>query len=101
MTEQKLGTRRATVRIETESIQPGSWVEYVPLNVGERFKAQTIGAEIVRNHIKRWNFSDDNGDPIPSPTDDPDAFDKLTVYEYRGLTEIVAGFYGPQDTLKN
>ena len=106
MSDKKLGTRRETVRMDTDRIQPGSWVEYVPLNVGERFKHETIGVDVVKKHIKGWNFADSEGEPLPQPQEgvaegETSPFDLLNIFEYRGLTEIVAGFYGPQDLLKN
>ncbi len=95
-------TRRKTVRLPTAEIQEHSWIEYIPLNCGERFADNaTVGLEEIKKHVVRWNLVNDDGEPIPNLEDDPEAWQQLNTFEFRGLLEIMRGFWGPRDVLKN
>jgi len=87
--------RKSTNRIESEEVQgEGSYVIFRSLLVEEVRKARGIkddddtfelGMDNITNHIVEWNWVDEDGEPLPLPSDDPGIMDKLTVDEVNFL----------------
>lgn len=88
-----------TIRIDSAPVQgPGSYVEArLPkwgmfrnaLNLQD---AQAIPymTELLATTIIEWNWTDDRGEPLPDPEDDPSVIDNLTVAEVRFLVDAIS-----------
>lgn len=88
-----------TIRIDSAPVQgPGSYVEArLPkwgmfrnaLNLQD---AQAIPymTELLATTIVEWNWTDDHGEPLPDPEDDPSVIDNLTVAEVRFLVDAIS-----------
>ncbi len=90
-------------RFPSEAVQgEGSWVEVSRLTVGEAREADRLRNDpgvdsfeavsgIYQNHVRAWNWVDDDGKPLPLPKDDPGVVDKLTDQEFAFLGDCLAG----------
>ena len=98
--------QKRTIQVESPDVQgEGSWVKLSKLTWGEikamRQRAQEVGdnadlqfemgEDTIRRHVVSWNWADEEGNPLPQPTEDPQIFDSLTDDEFNFLAEVVAG----------
>jgi hypothetical protein len=49
------------------------------------------GIELLAGHVIKWNWVDDDGDPLPSPVEDPKVIDELTNDESEYLVGLLMG----------
>ena len=49
----------------------------------------TWAVERFKDHIKEWNWVDDDGAPLPQVKDAPDVIDTLTMDEVSALSEAL------------
>jgi hypothetical protein len=75
------------------------------MTIGDMMEAQkTEDSDMVftlnmfETHIVDWNWSDEDGVPLPPPADEPKVLETLTQDEYRFLTGV---FQGTEAELKN
>lgn len=95
--------RRSTLKLKTPEIQgDDSWVEVIPFLVGERLAlpSRFDRMDLLKERVTGWNWVDGDGEPLPQPCDDPDAFQQLTTFEVSALTDVVLDFPDTDD-LKN
>ncbi len=66
--------RKRTYRVDSEQVQgKGSWVELVQMPHGECQRFATLNRDdpeidtLVRRHIAAWNWTDDEGEELPTP----------------------------------
>jgi hypothetical protein len=98
--------RNATKRFDASKVQgDGAWVEARVMTIGDMLEAQKtkdsnmeFTLKMFKSHIVDWNWSDENGEPLPSPSDEPEILHTLTQEEYQFLTEV---FRGSETELKN
>jgi len=100
--------RKNTFTVSAQSVQgnAGATVTFSMLTVGEWQDYGTVPGvndnTLIRDHIVSWTgIVDDQGQPLPSPADDPDAIRKLYMPEQRALARLL--FQGPDgpDAEKN
>lgn len=93
-------------RVDSEQVQgEGSWFEYKPLTIGYRREMAAgpgltqleYNAKIVTDHVLDWNWSDEDGKPLPKPSTE-DFVNSLNDDE---LLFIVAQIIGSEGELKN
>ena len=94
--------RKNLVRQWTWAQGNDSWVEYVPFTVADRFNPErtTNTRDEIVNRVKKWNWTDVDGNPLPQPEDDNTVFDDLTLPEMSCLVDVVMG-YPNRDDVKN
>jgi len=96
--------RKRTRRIDTEALQgEGSYVVMGRVLVRDikemRGKADEspdmlavdINAELLSRNLIRWNWVDDEGEPLPQPFSNIDVFDLLSDEEFKFLAEELMG----------
>lgn len=44
-----------------------------------------FGVKLIQEHVLDWNWVDDDGNPLPTPKNDPDAVRQLTSMELQWL----------------
>ena len=49
------------------------------------------GINLLAKHILKWNWSDDEGKPLPCPKEDPKVIDELTNEESEYLVALLMG----------
>lgn len=49
------------------------------------------GIQLLARHIVKWNFVDDEGNPLPIPSEDPKVIDELTDEESQFLVGCIMG----------
>lgn len=93
--------RQSTTRVDASAVQgDGAYVVLRKLTLGE-IKALRVATggdsdkialteDMVREHLVEWNWADDNGVPLPQPTD-PAVFDNVTDDELTFLAQAIAG----------
>lgn len=69
-------------------------IKSILLHEGQNLESFEDGARIIRNHVFEWNWVDDDGNPLPTPKDDPAVVETLTTEEYRGLIALLMGGEG-------
>ena len=52
------------------------------------------GIALLAKHVVKWNWVDDEGEPLPSPKEDPDVIDELTNAESEYLVGLLMGEKG-------
>jgi len=50
-----------------------------------------LGVDIMKTHVKEWNWVDDDGEPMVQPKDDPSIIDDLSDPESTFLSECIQG----------
>lgn len=50
-----------------------------------------VGLDVLRTHILQWNWVDDDGEPMPQVSTDPDILDELTDAELEFLMACIGG----------
>ena len=93
-------------RIPTENLQgPESYVVVRSPKWGLLRKAQkeskasdaaagiTFAEEIIVKSVLEWNWTDDNGDPLPLPKDEPSVLEDLDAEEVAFLVEKITGAF--------
>lgn len=95
--------RQTVKRHATDEIQgEGSYVIVTGVKIGEIRKIKKLsedpeydqfegGLEMVADHVREWNWVDDEGKPLPLPKDDPLVVDDLTNEETEYLAELLIG----------
>ena len=109
--------RKRIVRVFTDDVQgKGSWALVAKLTVREmrenraRITAEQdqmlkdgeitakvtdnqfeAGIDLIRRHVKDWNWVDDDGEPLPNPKDKPEIVDDLTDEELKALGGAILG----------
>ena len=98
-----MAKRKRIIRFPSDEIQgKGSWALVARLTVAEMRairKARAaedadlfeLGVEVLKTHIKEWNWVDDDGEPMPQPKDNHDIIDSLSDSESTFLTECIQG----------
>lgn len=59
-------------------------------NMTDEEKAESV-LQDMRDRILEWNWVDDDGQPLPLPSEDPDLFDRLYEQEVQLLTKVIRG----------
>lgn len=82
--------RKRLVRVDSTEVQgPGSYVVYEAITVGMmrtiNMDADGSRNELLARTIAEWNWTDDEGNPLPLPKQAPDALDNLLVEEFNWL----------------
>jgi hypothetical protein len=52
------------------------------------------GIKLLADHIIKWNWVDDEGQPLPCPKDDPEVINELTNEESEYLVGLLMGERG-------
>jgi hypothetical protein len=75
------------------------------MTIGDMLEAQrtedsnmVFTLRMFESHIVDWNWSDEDGEPLPPPADEPEVLETLTKEEYQFLTGV---FQGTETELKN
>jgi len=103
--------RKRVIRVGTEAVQgEDSWVDVRRPTVGERVASlerdnaadprlpyERNAAEVC-GYVVDWNWVDDEGQPLPKPSDNPKVHQLLTDDEVRALLDAV---WGTASTRKN
>lgn len=103
--------RRNIRRVASDAVQgAGSWVSVRIISFGEakRITAETGNADansaatiamterLIREHLVDWSWRDDNGNPLPLPSQDANVIDQLTVEEIAFLGTAINGNADPK-----
>lgn len=95
--------RKRIVRYPSDEIQgEGSWVLVALLTVAEMREVRKeqkakdadmfeLGVTLMKSHVKDWNWVDDEGEPMPSPKDQPGIVEGLSDPESGFLSECIRG----------
>jgi len=82
---------KSKFRVESDEVQgPGSWVEFqrptwgMISNIPE---SDRTGRRLLEVAILDWNWTDDNGDPLPLPKDAPGLLENIPQQESNWLSE--------------
>jgi len=59
-----------------------------------------FGLQIIQEHVLDWNWVNNAGEPLPSPSDNPDVVDELTENEATFLANLFING-GTEVELKN
>lgn len=109
--------RKSVVRVDTEEFQgEGSFVTIVALKVREireyrkqadakelneetgemepSFDAFEGGVDMLKTHIKEWNWVDDDGNPLDQVPANPEVVDEITNAESEFLANLL--LFGPK-----
>ena len=96
-----MAKRIAYRRFETPDLQgEDSYVLLSGLKLGERreyIKASKVkdfdmieaGSALFVKHIVGWNWVDDDNNPLPLPSDDPEVINDLTDLETEGIANLL------------
>ena len=57
----------------------------------EPYDAFGSGLDMIRRHLKEWDWVDDDGVPLPQPKEDPNILDELTIEEVTYLAKLLTG----------
>jgi hypothetical protein len=57
----------------------------------EDFNAFEGGIALLSKHVVKWNWVDDEGNPLPCPKEDPKVIDELTNEESEYLVGLLMG----------
>lgn len=86
------------VRIDTSEVQgEGSfasvklpkWGKFrVALNLQDA-EAMQYATELLDETVADWNWTDDDGEPLPTPKQNPGVIDQLTVAEVQFLVKAI------------
>lgn len=63
----------------------------IRLEDSDNVQAFESGADLIRNHLKEWNWVDDDEEPLPLPKDDMDVIGRLTAQEFRTVLDVMTG----------
>jgi hypothetical protein len=95
--------RRNFIRAETPDVQgEDSYIvvtlpttkdlkELVSLESDDNVRAFESGADLIRKHVREWNWVNDDGEPLPLPKENPDVIDDLTAQEFRTVLDVMTG----------
>jgi len=94
--------RRVTVEKVMTPIQgDDAWIEVTKPTVGEVEdilaadddvrESFAAGKQILINHIKDWNWADEDGKPLPSPVHEPGIINTITLDEYQEIIQVLLG----------
>lgn len=95
--------RQNVIEVDTTDVQgEDSWVKIKAVSYGEmRVLQQHSGSSdpekmaaveaAVKANVVRWNWVDDDGEPLPQIADNPDIIYTLTQHEYMALVKALAG----------
>jgi hypothetical protein len=98
--------RRTSFKKDAESVQgnPGAWVEFRAIKRGmikrwlDRDDDEITDDHILINYALDWDgLEDDEGKPIPSPKDDPSAYDELYGHERTAICRLLIAGPDPED----
>ena len=67
--------------------------ERIKLRLDQMDATNDWAAEQVIKFVVAWNWVDDDGDPLPTPKDDPSVLDRLTSVEMEFLAAAVIEEY--------
>lgn len=86
--------RRVSIKtVNAEEIQgEGAYIKFTPLKVKEIREIRgarddpdrdsfEAGMEMLTRHVAEWNLVDDEGQPLPLPSEDPEVINDLTDEE--------------------
>lgn len=114
-------TRQRIKSYPTAEVQgEGSWVKATGVTLGEQLEADSIlasfknakskedkaaaadanfqyGLDLLKVHVIKWNWVDDDGEPMPQMKDDPKAIELLTNEEITFLGRCIMGKEKPKD----
>lgn len=106
-----MAKRQNVMRLDSAHVQgEDSWVEVRRPTVGERLESLSkeqgldgrflfdSNSQEVCTFVIAWNWVDDEGQPLPTPKDQPDIYKALTTDEISFLLEAV---WGSASTRKN
>ena len=87
--------RRNRFTVSAESVQgeEGATATFRCIRVGEwrqYLKENTRDNDVLKRHLVDWaGFLDDDGNPLPSPKDEPGIIDALYLHEQNVLTKML------------
>lgn len=103
--------KSTTKQVFSEKVQgKGSWVQFRKITYGEskaltaenkehegdaEWQAQRT-EQLLRDHILKWNWVDEDGQALPLPSEDPAVLDSLTGDEI----SFLAGLFQSEDPKK-
>lgn len=93
--------RKSTFTVNAEAVQgnPDATVTFRRITVAEVEDARAgvlRDTDLLREHLVSWEgFEDDDGNPLPQPSDDPDVLGLLYVQEQTALVRLL--FIGPDE----
>jgi hypothetical protein len=91
---------KSKFRVESDEVQgPGSWVEFQRPTWGVTASVTYI-KELLEACISDWNWTDDNGDPIPLPTIEPGIVERIPQVEANWLMQN-SGIIQREEAKKN
>ena len=89
------------VRIDTTEVQGDGSFAWLKLPKWGKFRvalnlqdaeAMQYATELLQDTVIDWNWTDDDGEPLPTPKQNPGVIDQLTVTEVqllvKGITEL-------------
>ena len=93
--------RKLTHRHDSKAVQgEGTWVELRKLTMGEMKRiGQDVDAEgnipfserKIRECVTAWNWTDEDGNALPIPSEDEAVLDALTSDEFDYLCKCIVG----------
>jgi len=104
-----MAKRNNRIRLDTTEVQgEGSFVvltlptlrevQSVLAKGGESLEAFQESSDVLSNHIKEWDWVDDDGNPLPLPKDEPGIANALTTQEFKLLINTL---FGSDEARKN
>ena len=105
--------RQNISRYDSTEVQgPDSYVEIRRFTVAEaveyrdtakqpEFDEFLYGLDLIRKHVVSWNWVDNDDNPLPLPTDDPNAILSLTDREVAFISSRVRGNVTEQELGKS
>lgn len=103
-----MSRRKKVKKYDSINVQgEGSFVKFSVMSLGEMRNLEDeiedegnieYSIRKIKEHFVEWNWADEEGEPLPSPTEDDDVLDDLTGEEFNFLCRCVVG---SEDNRKN
>ena len=99
-----MAKRQSVFLVPSDEVQgEGSWIKLKAIKYGlsKRVAVELEGvsdaeklevnARLIAEHLLGWNWVDDNDEPLPVPSENPDVLDDLTSQELEFIGEAMQG----------
>ena len=93
--------RQSVVKLDSKAVQgKDTWVKVSKMTVGEIMDIDARSEEegkiqysvgMLKEHVLEWNWTDEEGNLLPQPKDDPSQLESLTQDEFQFLCGAVVG----------